>query len=81
MERINRSGKSIFLDVPVRQIAKRMEQISLTERPLLGALPLEEVQDKIARLRSERIGFYRQATIILSGEAITAGEVIKKINL
>jgi len=81
MEWINRSGKSIFLDVPVWQIASRMEQISLIERPLLGALSVEEVRDKIERLRSERIHFYQQALITLSGDAITAEDVIKKLNI
>ena len=80
MDWINRAGKSIFLDVPAREIARRMERISLLERPLLGSLPPEEVQDKIERMRSERMHFYQQAMITLSGEAITAEEVIKKMD-
>jgi shikimate kinase len=79
MEWINRAGKSIFLDVPAREIAGRMERSSLLERPLLGSLPLEEIQGKIERMRSERIHFYQRAMITLSGEAITAEEVVKKI--
>ena len=79
MEWINRSGESIFLDVPSSEIVRRMKRTSLLERPLLGSLPPEEIRDKIERMRSERIHFYRQAMITLSGEAITAEEVIKKI--
>jgi shikimate kinase len=81
MEWINRSGKSIFLDVPVREIVSRMERTSLLERPLLGSLPIEKVQDKIERMRSDRIHFYRQAMITLSGAAITAAEVIQELNV
>jgi shikimate kinase len=80
MERITKAGTSVFLDVPVSEIVRRMEGTSLLERPLLGSLQREEVQEKIGRMRSQRILFYQQALIILSGEAITAEEVIKKIN-
>ena len=80
MEKIKQAGTSVFLDVPVSKIVERMEGASLLERPLLSSLQREEVQEKIGRLRSDRIHFYQQATIILSGEAITAGEVIKKID-
>jgi len=80
MEWINRAGKSIFLDVPAREIVRRMERTSILERPLLGSLPLEEVQGKIERMRSERIHFYQQALITFSGEAITVEEVIKKMD-
>ena len=41
MKWINQAGKSIFLDVPAREIVRRMERTSLLERPLLGSLPLE----------------------------------------
>ncbi len=81
MEWISRSGKSIFLDVPVREIVKRMERASLLERPLLGSLPRDEVQGKIERMLIERIDFYQRATITVSGESITAEEIISKLNV
>jgi len=80
MDWINRAGKSIFLDVPAREIVRRMERTSLLERPLLGSLPPEEVRNKIEQMRSERIHFYQQAMITLSGESITAEDVIKKMD-
>ena len=80
MEWIRKSGTSIFLDVPVRVLAERMKRTALAERPLLGRVREEEVLDQIQRLRSERIHFYQRATITISGEGLTAQEIIKRLD-
>src|SRR6267142_4398766 len=81
LEWINRAGKSIFLDVPPSEIVRRMKGTSQLKRPLLRKLPVEEIREKIERMRSERIHFYEKALITLSGELITAEEVMKELNL
>ena len=80
MEWINKSGISIFLDVPARTIAGRIKKAELSERPLLAALQPDELKDQIEFLWSSRISFYRKAGLTISGEAITSAAIIEKIN-
>jgi shikimate kinase len=61
MSLMNQSGLSIFLDVPASEIARRLQQTNLTERPLFSKLSSDQLKDKIEWLRSQRISFYRQA--------------------
>ena len=79
LKRMNEAGVSIFLDVPVSEIVRRMESVSLIERPLLGSLLPAEVPAQLDRLRSQRLIFYQQAMITLSGENITPEEIKKHL--
>ena len=75
---INQAGKSIFLDVPPREIARR---ITLTDRPLLAKTHPESLKDHIEFMRSQRISFYRQAHLVISGDSISAKEILDKIKM
>jgi shikimate kinase len=77
MEMINRSGKSIFLDVSARAIANRMLKTELASRPLLAKTTPDEVKDRIEFLRSHRLQFYQQATISVKGEQIGLTELLE----
>jgi shikimate kinase len=76
MQRMNNSGKTIFLDVPAREIARRMSLSKLEERPLLNSSGIDGVKDQIEFLRSGRISFYRQAHLTLTGESISTRQAL-----
>jgi shikimate kinase len=76
MEVINKNGVSVFLDVPVHEILRR---IGLQEgRPLLGSTDLKEREDRLNALYDARIHVYRQAHVTM--ENPTVSEVIDAIN-
>lgn len=70
VELMNASGKTIFLDPPTSVIASRLLNTNLNERPLLDKLSPEQLKDKIEWLRSQRLSFYNQAAIAVSGISI-----------
>ena len=61
IEIINESGLSIFLDVPVGKLLSRLEK--KTDRPLLSASDITEMEDKLQALRSGRLSIYQQAHV------------------
>ncbi|MCE7864577.1 MAG: AAA family ATPase [Bacteroidetes bacterium CHB5] len=67
MKFMNATGQTIFLDVPAREITNRISQSNKEERPLLASLAPDELKDKIEFLRAQRIAFYSQAHITLTG--------------
>ena len=80
MEVMNKSGITVFLDVPAREIAGRILKSNKEERPLLAKLAPDELKDQIEFLRSQRIRFYKQAAHIISAETILVEDVINKLN-
>jgi shikimate kinase len=77
---MNASGKTIFLDVPPSEIANRILRTNPAKRPLLANLAPDDLKDKIEFMRSQRIAFYNQATIKISGANIEIQEILKAIN-
>lgn len=67
MKFMNAMGQTVFLDVPTREITKRILQSNKEERPLLASMAPDELKDKIEFLRSQRISFYSQAQVTLTG--------------
>jgi shikimate kinase len=74
------AGTVLFLDVPTRTIANRI-QLETGKRPLLKYETPDSLKDRIEFLRSHRISFYRQAHITLSGDALTAQDAHERIKL
>lgn len=72
MKFINESGKSIFLNTPVSEIAKRLTAEEKNIRPLLADGDPEKPEDKLNALLEERIPFYRQAHITTTGARLVA---------
>jgi|JI10StandDraft_1071094.scaffolds.fasta_scaffold01539_15 shikimate kinase len=70
MKFMNATGKTVFLDVPTREITNRILQSNKEERPLLASLAPDELKDKIEFLRSQRISFYSQAQVTLTGVVV-----------
>jgi shikimate kinase len=74
MATMNQAGTTIFLDVPAKEIAKRISGQS-ANRPLLLNLSFEELKDKIEFLRSQRKPFYRKAKHTCKGATITLADL------
>lgn len=79
MELIKNSGISFFLDVPPKEIARRIKNNQVSDRPLLASVHPEELKDKIEFLRSQRISYYREANFSIQSEAIKAKDILQKI--
>lgn len=76
---MNNQGRTIFIDVPAREIADRISRSNLEERPLLARLAPDELKDQIEFLRSQRINFYNQASIRVEGNSIRVEDVLGKL--
>jgi shikimate kinase len=72
---INRAGKSIFLDVPASEIVRRMSMGPIEKRPLLATGGKDGLKDSIEFLRTNRLSYYRQASITLAGSGISVAEM------
>lgn len=75
MQLINRGGFSVYLDVPLEIIANRLSRESNT-RPLLNAKP-EELLSQITEKYSQRIDFYRQAHLTISGANLSVQDILQ----
>lgn len=71
---INETGISIFLDVPVPELIKRLEKD--LNRPLLQHSDLEQ---KLTSLRQARINVYQQAQITIEGDSTSVKELLEKL--
>ncbi len=81
MEQINQAGKSVFLDVPAKEIAKRIMNSHISERPLFATDDAESLKDRIEFMRSQRINFYKQAHLTITGERIEIKSLVEKLSL
>ena len=79
MEFMNDYGITLFLDVPVEIIEKRMSDSEKLHRPLLRLLGEGSTLEKLQHLFNQRIPIYRQAKITLSGKEITVDRMIQEI--
>jgi shikimate kinase len=77
MKFINESGKSIFLNIPVAEIAERLKMEKQT-RPLLADTGNENLENKLKDLLGKRLPFYNRATVILNS-SISAAEIFRMI--
>ena len=76
---ILRSGRSLFLDVPVETIASRIHTPDLSERPLLASLEPAALISKLRSMRSERVNYYSKADVVLTGSDITVKSLLENI--
>ena len=73
MKFINETGKSIFLNVPVEEIATRLSASEKETRPLLAGTEHLKLTEKLTHLLQKRIAFYQQATITITRYDDAAG--------
>lgn len=79
MQQMNQAGKTLFLDVAVKEIADRLKKTNLMERPLFSRLSPDQLKDKIEFMRSQRLPFYKEASFIFEGDEIPLETIISKI--
>ena len=72
MELINQKGISVYLDVPLDAISRRLKSSKIQNRPMFEGLDQGEIILKLKSLQSQREYFYNQAKIKLSGEDFSA---------
>jgi shikimate kinase len=75
IEVINRSGVSIFLDVPIDQLVERVAQKS--DRPLLDTTNQNELVQRMESFREQRLPVYRQAKFVLQNPML--GDILGKL--
>ena len=71
MDQMNASACTIFLDVPVEVLAKRLSG-EMQKRPLLANLTPEQLPEFIGRMLEKRIPYYRQAQHTLAWSGVEA---------
>ena len=79
MDIINKTGISLFLNVPIPVITKRLRAHSNQHRPLLQGKDKKQLEDFLIGKLNERISFYNKATFVFSEENITADKIIEKL--
>ncbi|CAG5068688.1 Shikimate kinase [Dyadobacter sp. CECT 9623] len=70
MRVINQMGISIFLDVPAKDLARRIENHGKDDRPILSGTT--SLTDTLEQKINERLPFYSQALITLKGDIDTS---------
>ena len=65
---INENGISVFLDVPIPEVIKRVAKKQ--GRPLLDNSDNDELEKKLKMMRDKRLWFYQQAHITLTEPSI-----------
>jgi shikimate kinase len=66
---INQAGISIFLNVPIEELVKRVGGTS--DRPLLSAPDQKALTEKLTRLHSDRIAIYNKAMFTLASPTLS----------
>jgi shikimate kinase len=66
MKFVNETGKSVFLNIPITEIVKRLNAMEKQARPLLADTSTETLENKVNDLLKKRLSFYNQAHIILT---------------
>lgn len=78
LQALKDAGTVVFLNVPAKTIGERI-QAETGQRPLLKNETPDSLKDRIEFLRSQRINFYKQAHITLSGDSITVDDLMKAL--
>ena len=74
---INETGISIFLDVAVGELVKRLEKES--DRPLLHGEGADQMQNKLEKLRASRLACYQRAKLTVQNP--TLDSLLNKLDL
>lgn len=78
MEFMNQAGTTIYLQVSVGELAKRLE-ISKTTRPVLAGRSGKELYAFIEQSLSTRVPFYQQAKVLFDAEVMLTDTDVKTI--
>jgi shikimate kinase len=79
MDLMNKSGITVFLNVPLDEIARRLQKTDLKKRPLFAGIDRAEIIRKLEELGRKRFPFYIQARKKLSSANLTSEEILMTI--
>lgn len=79
MTLMKKEGIVVFLDVPSKTISERIAP-EIGTRPLLKRETPDSLKDRVEFLRSQRISFYKQANLTISGDDISAENICQLLN-
>jgi shikimate kinase len=79
MDLINRHGISVYLEVSLEEIFKRLLKDEGGKRPLFAGLDEGEIILKLKNLLAEREYFYNKAKIKLSGDDVSTEHLISEL--
>jgi len=80
MDKMNQAGITIFIDVPVEELAKRISGQD-PNRPMVKGKTSDELISFLNQKIKERKPFYSKAQIQLGGSNIKAEEILNKLQL
>lgn len=75
---INRSSVSVYLQVSIKELVRRISQFKST-RPLVKDRSEEELTEFVAKHIFERDPFYRQAAVLLHTDGKTFREIVLEV--
>jgi shikimate kinase len=78
---MNTSGKTIFLDMPVENIAQRLSESDLSTRPLLAGKTQSELISFLGKTLADRRQFYVQAKYIVAQPPYTINALLALLPL
>jgi shikimate kinase len=76
LELIKRSGVLVYIQLPVQVLAQRLAN-ETGGRPLLRNLEGEALEHLISSLLEERLPAYEQATLMVNGMSLDAGQLLR----
>jgi shikimate kinase len=79
LDRMNKDGLTVFIDVPPAVIHKRLISQRHQNRPMLAGKTDEEVLTFIEQKYRERIPYYSKAELIVEGANLLPIDVLEKI--
>jgi len=78
MKFMNETGKSIFINIPVHEIVRRMSAAEMQNRPLLAESTPEALENKLNALLEKRLIFYQSAMITVEHPA-SVSSILRQI--
>jgi shikimate kinase len=80
LEKMNASGKSIYLKISVIELVARLYGNGQRNRPLLAGKSKEVLTDELTEKLTYRETFYNRATYTAKGDNLTASDLLKLIS-
>lgn len=79
MERMNRSGVTVYLRRPARQIASRLSPYGLRKRPRLRGLEGEELVDFMTSDMAAREPYYLKSQVVIDCTSLSDDQLLERI--
>lgn len=79
MDFINRSGISLFLNVSVDEMTKRLMGHGKSERPLLKNIPIGKLTKSLQEKLNSRIYYYKKAKLECEGDHLESEGIVDQL--